>query len=43
MYRFGYEVMNKDSVLVKPFPEEELTSVFDTEELVASMRQVLIE
>lgn len=42
MYGFVYEVIDKNRVLVKPFPEEELSSVFGSEEQVASIRQALI-
>lgn len=43
MYGFAYEILDENHILVKPFWEEELVTVFGTENQVEEIRQVLKE
>lgn len=43
MYGFVYEILDENHILVKPFWEEELVTVFGTKEQVEETRQVLQE
>lgn len=41
MYGFVYEILDQNHVLVKPFWEEELVTVFGTEEQIEELRRAL--
>lgn len=43
MYGFAYEILDENHILVKPFWEEELVTVFGTENQVEEIRHVLKE
>lgn len=43
MYGFAYEILDENHILVKPFWEEELVTVFGTEEQIEELGQALAE